>query len=130
MVNTTCIISALLLAGSSSVYAENLNLEPASPYINRDLQWQFVEADMLPDELAHATRHNKRLVGDTLRRYSENAFTSIGFSRKNVNLVGAAIGLAVQDARFHLDEKKILALELRDITNSDQAVFLGINVDW
>lgn len=127
---TTCIVTALLLAGSSTADAENWNPEPAGPDTKRVEQWRIVSPDMSPNEFRDATRHNQRLVGDTLRTYSENVFTSIGLSKKNINYMGAAIGLAVHDAKFHLDDRKMLALELKDVTDGDRAVFLGINVDW
>ena len=127
---TTCIVTALLLAGSSTADAENWNPEPAVPDVEREEHWRIVTPDMSPHEFREATRNNQRLVGDTLKTYSENVFTSIGLSKKNINYVGAAIGLAVQDARFHLDDKKMLALEIKDITDGDRAVFVGINMDW
>ncbi len=127
---TTYIIPVLLLAGSSTANAEYWYIEPAKPAVTRADEWAIVAPDMSPPELRQATLHNQHLLGDTLRTYSENAFTSIGFSKKNIDFMGAAIGLAVRDARFHLDDSKLLALELKDVAKDERALFFGINIDW
>jgi hypothetical protein len=44
--------------------------------------------------------------------------------------MGAAVGMAVRDARFHLNESKTLALELKDVADDNRALFLGIKMDW
>lgn len=127
---TKCLISVLMLAGSSAVHAEARDTIPAEPAQVPDYQWRIVTPDMTPNELTRNTSHNQRLLGNSLRTYSENLFTSLGMSRSEINILGTAVGLAVHDARYHLDDSKILALELRDIAEGERSLFFGINVDW
>jgi len=76
-------------------------------------------------------RHNQRIVRDFVKSYSESTLTSIGIPETGVKLMGAAAGLAAgQDARLYLNKSKIMALELKDATESDRAVFIGIKLDW
>ena len=48
-----------------------------------------------------------------------------------VKLMGAAAGLAAgQDAKLYLNKSNIMALELKDATEDDRAVFFGIKMNW
>jgi hypothetical protein len=55
----------------------------------------------------------------------------MGIPKTGIKLMGAAAGLAAgQDARLYLNKSKIMALELKDATENDRAVFFGIKMDW
>jgi hypothetical protein len=85
---------------------------------------------MTPEEYETAYRRNLRLVRNTLKSYSHEAFASIGVPEAGIEFLGAAVGLAVRDARFPLNESKTLALELKDVADEDRTLFLGIRMDW
>ena len=55
----------------------------------------------------------------------------MGVPKTGVKVLGAAAGLAAgKDARLYLNDSKIMALELRDATEDDRALFFGISLDW
>ena len=86
---------------------------------------------MSAGEYKGSYRHNQRIVRDFVKSYSESTLSSIGIPKTGVKLMGAAAGLAAgQDARLYLNKSKIMALELRDATENDRAVFFGIKMDW
>lgn len=94
-------------------------------------EWQAVSGDMSMDEYRDAYRHNQRIVSDSVKSYSESALTSIGIPKSGVKFISAATGLAVgQDANFYLDERKIMALELKDTAHDERAVLFRIKIDW
>ena len=118
---TTRIISALILLITSTQYAlggDNLN-------------WREFDASMSDEEYEDAYRDNQRFLRKFVTNYSESALTSIGVPKAGIDLMGAAAGLAVgQNARFYLNDSKLFAVELKDATEDDRAVILGIKVDW
>lgn len=86
---------------------------------------------MSASEYKGSYRHNKRIVRDFVKSYSESTLSSIGVPKTGVKLMGAAAGLAAgQDAKLYLNKSKIMALELKDATQDDRAVFFGIKMDW
>jgi hypothetical protein len=86
---------------------------------------------MSEGEYRSSYRHNQRIVRDFVKSYSESALTSIGVPESGVKFMGAAAGMAAgQDARLYLHDSKIMALELKDATEDDRAVFFGIKFDW
>lgn len=78
---------------------------------------------MSSEEYREAFRHNRRLVRDTLR----NTITSLGVPGTGVDLMGAAIALAVDDPSLHLN--KTMALEFKDLAKEDRRVDFRINFD-
>ena len=113
-----------------SVYAADRGSESFGHKPERH-EWQSVNADMSADEYRYSYRHNQRIVRDFVKNYSESALTSIGVPKSGVKFMGAAAGLAAgQDARFYLTDSKLMALELKDATGDDRALFLGIKLDW
>ncbi len=94
-------------------------------------EWQSVNADMSPGEYRASYRHNQRIIRDFVESHSKNALTSIGVPKSGVKLMGAAAGLAAgQDAKFYLNKSKLMALEVKDATDDDRALFFGIKLDW
>jgi hypothetical protein len=86
---------------------------------------------MSTGDYRHSYRHNRRIVRDFVKSYSESTLTSIGVPKTGVKLMGAAAGVAAgQDAKLYLNKSKIMALELKDATEDDRAVFFGIKLDW
>jgi hypothetical protein len=94
-------------------------------------EWQSVNGDMTASEYRQSYRHNQRIVRDFVKNYSESTLTSMGVPKTGVKVLGAAAGLAAgKDARLYLNDSKIMALELRDATEDDRALFFGISLDW
>jgi hypothetical protein len=118
-----------VLAASSAVCAQDWGPSTTGHRVDR-YQWLTVDANMSSEEYEVAYRRNLRLVRNTLKSYSKDALTSMGVPEVGINFMSAAVGLAVHDARFHLNESKTLALELKDVANDDRTLFLGVKVDW
>jgi len=128
--NYPIITSAFLLAACCSVCAADRGSETSGHKPDRH-EWQTVSGNMSAGEYRNSYRHNQRIVRDFVKSYSEGTLTSIGVPKPGVRLMGAAAGLAVgQDARLYLNDSKIMALELKDATEDDRAVFFGIKLDW
>lgn len=124
------ITSAFLLTACCSVYAADRGSQSSGHKPDRH-EWQSVSGEMTAGDYRSSYRHNQRIVRDFVKSYSESTLTSIGIPETGVKLMGAAAGLAAgQDARLYLNKSKIMALELKDATESDRAVFIGIKLDW
>ena len=124
------IISAFLLAASTSLCAADRHAGSNDRAPARH-EWQSVSGDMSASEYRQSYRHNQRIVRDFVKNYSESTLTSMGVPKTGVRVLGAAAGLAAgKDARLYLNDSKIMALELRDATEDDRALFFGISLDW
>lgn len=129
MNGTTRTLSAFLLAASSAVCAQDRSIFLNERAVERQ-QWRTVDRTMSPEEYETAYRRNLRVVRATLKSYSKQAFASIGVPDAGIEFMGAAVGLAVRDARFHLNKSKTLGLELKNVTDDDRTLFLGIRTGW
>lgn len=124
------ITATFLLSATCSLCAADRGSESTGHKPDRHA-WQSVSDDMSEGDYRNSYRHNQRIVRDFVRSYSESTLTSIGVPKTGVKLMGAAAGLAAgRDARLYLNKSKIMALELRDATEDDRAVFFGIKMDW
>lgn len=129
MVRTMAITSAFLLVASSIVHAEDreysfLNLEAEQQNLHR------VDMSMSLREYEDISSRNWRFLRNNLRSYSENALAIIGMPEQGINLMGAAMGLAFNDSRLNLNKSKTLAIEIKDVRDSDRTLYLGVNLDW
>ena len=124
------IASAFFLTASSCVWAADRGSEFSGHKPDRH-EWQTVNGEMSEGEYRSSYRHNQRIVRDFVKSYSENTLTSMGVPKSGVKLMGVAAGLAAgQDAKLYLNKSKFMALELKDATEDDRAVFFGIKLDW
>jgi len=124
------ITATFLLSATCSLCAADRGSESSGHKPDRHA-WQSVSGDMSTGDYRNSYRHNRRIVRNFVKSYSESTLSSIGIPKTGVKVMGAAAGLAVgQDARLYLNESKIMALELRDATENDRAVFFGIKMDW
>ena len=122
--------SILVLTVSSAVCAEDSGLLSLGQPNDRH-KWQMFDDSMSPAQYRDAYRHNQHLVLDYVKTYSKDTLRSIGIPRTGINLMGTAAGLAAgRDAKFYLNKSKLLALEVKDATDSDRSLMLGIKVDW
>lgn len=129
MVRTMAITSAFLLVASSIVHAEDreysfLNLEAEQQNLHR------VDMSMSLREYEDISSRNWRFLRNNLRSYSENALAIIGMPEQGINLMGAALGLAFNDSKLNLNKSKTLAIEIKDVRDSDRTLYLGVNLDW
>ena len=128
--NHQIITSAVLLTACCAVCAADGGAQTSNHKPDRH-EWQSVSGDMSEGEYRNSYRHNQRIVRKFVKSYSESTLASIGIPESGVKFMGAAAGLAAgQDARLYLNDSKIMALELKDATEDDRAVFFGIKIDW
>ena len=108
-----------------------LLLGSAQAFGGDSLHWREFDASMSDEEYRDACRDNQRYIRKFLTTYSKATMTSMGVPKAGVNFMGAAAGLAAgQDAKFYLNDSKLFAVELKDATEEDRAIFLGVKVDW
>lgn len=122
-------VLVMLLAASSAVCAEY----PVASGADRECErrpWRKVDANMSPNEYRDTCRENQRLARDTVMFYSQRTLRSVGVPEAGIEFMGAAVGLAMHDARFHLNKSRTVALELKDVADNDRTVFLGIKMAW
>ncbi len=136
MIRTIITVSACLLATSSIAHAEDreaalINLGHA-PY-----QWgvkhQYfhrVDMNMSLREYEETYRGNRRLVRNNLVSFSRDTLESIGIPKQGVNLMGAALGVVINGARLDLNKSKTLALEFKDVGNTERSLFFGFKLKW
>lgn len=129
MIRTMAITSAFLLMANSIVHAEDreysfLNLGVDQQHLHR------VDMSMSLREYDDISNRNLRFLRKNMRSYSENALAVIGMPEQGINLMGAALGLAFNDSRLNLNKSKTLALEIKDVSESDRTLYLGVNLDW
>lgn len=112
---------ALATAGNSA-YASDLQSD-TNP-------WQSFENQMMVDVYKQSNEQARKQLNSNLKSAAVNAFSSLGVSGQTVQYMGAAISLATQDTRIHLNDSKSLLLELMDVSQSDRALFFGYQKAW
>jgi hypothetical protein len=117
------LVTCLALAASGSVAC-------ADSLQSNDREWQSFENQMMVDEYNQSFRENRRQLRSNFRAAAEDAFGSVGIPEPAVGYMGAAIGLAIRDSRFHLNDSKTLSLELMDLTQDNRGVFFGYRKRW
>ena len=129
MIRTITVASAFVLATSSIVHAEDRE----SSLLNWGYKYQNfqrVDINMSNQKYEETYSKNRRFVTNTLGSYSKHALELIGIPEQSVNLMGAAVGMAINGARLNLNKSKTLALELKDVSDSDRTIYFGVNLDW
>ena len=119
------LVLAVLLAVSPAIHAQDSFLSSLQHETNRN-QWQQVGADMSPGEYRKALRHNRRLARNTLT----DTIVSFGVPKMGVNLMGAAVALAVDDLKLPLNKSKTLTLKIDDATKEKRSALLQVKFDW
>ncbi len=125
MIRSTKIMVAVLLAVSPAIRAQDSFLTSLRQETDR-YQWQQVGADMAPGKYEEALRHNRRLARDRVA----DTIVSFGVPKMGVNLMGAAVVLAVDDLKLPLNKSKTLAVKIDDAANEDRSALLQVNFDW
>ena len=125
MTRSTKLMLAVLLAVSPVIRAQDSFLTSLRHETDQ-YQWQQVGAGMAPERYRKALRHNRRLALDTL----SDTIVSFGVPKMGVNLMGAAVALAVDDLNLPLNKSKTLALKIEDATDEDRSALLQVKFDW
>ena len=129
MIRTITVVSVFLLATGSIVYAE----DGESALLNwgyKQQHFQRADMNMSPREYEATYSRNRSFVGNTLGSYSKHTLGLIGIPKQGVNVMGAALGMVINGARLNLNKSKTLALELKDVSDSDRTLYFGVNLDW
>ena len=129
MIRTITVVSVFLLATSLIVHAEDRE----SALLNwgyKHQHFQRADMNMSTREYEETYRRNRSFVGNTLGSYSIHTLGLIGIPEQGVNVMGAALGMVISGARLNLNKSKTLALELKDVSDSDRTLYFGVNLDW
>jgi hypothetical protein len=123
------IISALLLLVSSALNAEErgallLNLSQGQEYLRSTDSSQSLQ------EYEQIATHNRKFVLRNLASYSEKALEMMGISEEGIDLMGTALGIAFTNSKLHLNKSKSLVLQIKDATDSERTLQLGIELQW
>ena len=129
MIRIIIVVSVFFLATSSIVHAEDsdsslLGLGYKHQYFQR------ADMNMSAREYEETYSKNRRFVSNNLRSYSIHTLGLVGIPEQGVNLMGAALGMVINGAKLNLNKSKTLALELKDVSDSDRALFFGVKLDW
>ena len=119
------LVLAVLLAVSPAIQAQDSFFISLQHETNRQ-QWQQVGADMSRGKYEEVLRHNRRVARVRLT----DTIVSFGVPEMGVNLMGAAVVLAVDDLKLPLNKSKTLALKIDDAANEDRSALIQVNFDW
>jgi len=137
MIRTMTTVSALLLTTLSLAHAEDSEpslldpgfkpneLEFQQPYFHR------VDKNISPQEYEKIYSHNQRFVQKTLGSYSKTVLKMIGIPEQGGYLLGAALGLAINNgSELDLNKSKTLALEFKDVDKPERTLFFRVKLNW
>jgi len=129
MIRIIIVLSAMLLVTNSIVQAEDrepflLKLGYKDGYIKR------ADRNASMREYEETYSRNRKTLSYNLESYSKNALGLIGMPEQGVILMGVALDTAINGARLNLNKSKTLGLGLKDMSNSDRTIYLGINLGW
>jgi len=129
MIRTITVASAFVLATSSIVHAEDRE----SSLLNlgyKHQNFQRIDINMSNQKYEETYSKNRRFVTNTLGSYSKHALELIGIPEQSVNLMGAAVGMAINGARLNLNKSMTLGLKLKAAGDSDRTFHFGVNLKW
>ena len=69
-------------------------------------------------------------MSSTLGSYSKHTLEVIGIPEQGVNLMGAALGMAINGARLNINKNMTLGLKLKAAGDSDRTFYFGVNLKW
>ena len=125
----TVLIWSLLLLSSASVSAEQW-VNPRDKVKTTSSQLQYFNENMSPKEYKDAYHHNRKILIKTVASYSKHVLMSIDTPETVVNAMGAAIAVATQDTKLHLNESDTMSLAFKDIATENRSIFFRIEMDW
>ncbi|HYQ73223.1 MAG TPA: hypothetical protein VET88_15005 [Gammaproteobacteria bacterium] len=132
----TIIIAAATLLIHPALYAQDYTMSPTDTG-QEPRQWKFrqqqlrgIDMNAAPREYEALTRRNQKILKKTFVSYTSNSLKSIGIPEQGISLVSSAVGLVTQGVRLNLNERSSLALELRDVNDSERTLYFGVTLDW
>ncbi len=125
MTRSTKLMVAVLLTVSPAIHAQDSFLTSLRHETDQ-YQWQQVGADMSPGKYEEVIRHNRRLARDRLT----HTIVSFGVPKMGLNLMGAAVALAVDDLKLPLNKSKTLALKIDDAASEGRSALIQVKFDW
>jgi len=137
MIRAITLLSAFLLTTGSIAYAEDSDSSFFDPGFNSN-EFEFqqqtfhrVQTNVSPREYEEIYSHNQGVVRKTLRSYSSNVLKMIGIPEEGGYVMGAALGLVINDRLgLDLNKSKTLALEFEDVDKTDRSLYFRIKLDW
>jgi hypothetical protein len=81
-------------------------------------------------EYEEISTHNRKFVLRNLASYSEKALELMGISEEGIDIMGTAFGIAFTNSKLHLNKNKSLVLQIKDATDSERTLQLGIELHW
>jgi len=124
IITISIFLATIPLARAEDADASLPNLVLEHQYLHR------IDTHITPREYDQICKKNQRLVLKSLRSYSESALESLGMPHQGLGLMRAALGLVFNETRLNLNESKTLSLEIKNVTDSNPAVYFGVNLDW
>jgi len=73
---------------------------------------------------------NRKFMTNRLGSYSKHALGLIGIPEQGVNLMGAAVGMAINGTSLNLNKRVSLGLRLKDAGDSDRTFYFGVKLKW
>jgi hypothetical protein len=124
------IIALLLLAGwTFNVHAADRGINFLDLMKEQDY-FQDTGNSASMQEYEKISARNRKIVIGNLKSYSESALESIGIPEEGIDFMGMALGIAFTDSKIHLNKSKTFALEIKEATDAERTLHLGIDLDW
>jgi len=119
------LISSILMT-CSIVHADDreVRLGLEQEYFHR------IDPNMSRQEYEGISKRNRRYVLNNLKSYSENTLEMVGMPESGIRVLGTALGLALDGSRLNLYKNKVFSLKLKDVKDSDRALYLDVGFDW
>jgi len=114
---------------SSTVNAE----ERGTLFLNMSQDQEYfhsTDSSQSLQEYEEISTHNRKFVLRNLASYSEKALELMGISEEGIDLMGTAFGIAFTNSKLHLNKNKSLVLQIKDATDSERTLQLGIELHW
>ena len=111
-------------------FAEAGELNIPNLYTLEQHRWRPVSIEMSDKEYQTIVRQNQRMTRKSATKYLQGKLLSLGIPDLGVDITSAAIGIAVDGAKLHLNKSHTLALEIDNVLNKDPELFLKVNFDW
>ena len=117
------IISTLHFAEAGEVTIPHL-------YALEQHQWRPVSTQMSHQEYQPIVRQNQRMTRKYATKYLQGKVLFLGVPNLGIDITSAAIGIAVDGAKLHLNKSHTLALEVDNVLKNDPELFLKVKFDW
>lgn len=130
LIRLSATISVLALLASAQLHAEEAIFSVGETGKDK-LHWQTYSSDLSDQQYRRISRQNQRQLRNFAKSYTENKLLSMGVPETGIKVMGVAAALAAnRNTTLYLNKNHFLALEFKDVTNDNRAMFFGFKVDW